>query len=395
MKILTRYVCLELTKVFLVTLSGMTAMMLIVGLVQEAIRQNLTPLTILQLIPFVVPNALCFAIPGTILFSTCMVLGRMASNNEITAVKAMGISPMAVVWPVIVMAFGLSIVTVYLNDLAVSWGRGGVYRVVLNSVEKTIYAVLHSQRSYQNGRVAIFVDDVQDDLLIRPVVHIYGEDNQGDFQFSAESARLSVDPEKDVLIFSVRNALANLSEEGFNAVLPDGDVPIPLRNATRRETRDESPSNLPLRVMRGEIQRQNERNDTQRRQLAMQAAFQMLGGDFVSLTHPRWPALISDLANGQERVYRLQTEPWRRWANGFSCLCFVMVGAPLAIYLRRSDFWNTFAMCFIPILIVYYPLLMFGVGNAKSGDMPPPIVWLGNIVLLLVGWWLTRKIVRN
>ncbi len=395
MKILTRYVSIELTKVFLITLSGMTAMMMVVGLVQEAIRQNLTPLTILQLIPFVLPNALCFAIPGTILFATCMVLGRMSSSNEIVAVKSMGISPMAVLWPLLIMAFVLSIVTVYLNDMAVSWGRRGVYRVVLNSVEKTIYAVLHSQRSYQNGRVAIFVDDVRDELLVHPVVHIYGEGGQGDFQFSAESARLSVDPEKDVLVFSVKNAVANLSEEGLNAVLPDGDLPIPLRNATRRETRDESPSNLPLRVMRQQIQQQNDRNDTQRRKLAMQAAFQMLGGDFVSLTHPDWPALIGGLVGGQERVYRLQTEPWRRWANGFSCLCFVFVGAPLAIYLRRSDFWNTFALCFIPILIVYYPLLMFGVGNAKSGDLPPPVVWLGNIVLLLIGWILIRKILRN
>ncbi len=395
MNILTRYVCMEMAKVFLVTLSSMTVLMLTVGVIQEAVRENLTPLTILQLIPYVLPNALCFAIPGTALFSTCLVLGRMSASNEVEAVKAAGISPVAFIWPVVIMALALSFLTVYLNDMAVSWGRKGVYRVVLHSVEKTIYAVLNSQRSYQNGRVSIFVDDVVDRKLIRPVVQIYKENSGGDFQFTAESAELSIDPQRDVLVFSVTNAMARLSNDGFNAVLPNGEVPIPLRDATRKEERSENPSNLPLRLMHEATIEQTRANETRRRQMAMQASFQMLGGDMVSLTHPRWNSYINDLSHGKERVFRLQTEPWRRWANGFSCLCFVMVGAPLAIHMRKSDFWNTFALCFIPILFAYYPLMMLGVGRAKSGDLPPPIVWLGNLVLMGVGWYMIQRVVKS
>ncbi len=395
MTLLTRYIVRELAMVFLITLSSMTLLMLTVGLVQEAVRENLTPFTILQLVPFVLPNALCFAIPGTALFSTCLVLGRMSAAGEVIAVKAAGVSPIAFVWPVIGMALALSLVTVWLNDMAVSWGRTGVYRVVLHSVEKTIYSVLGAERSYQSGRVSISVDDVIDRKLMRPVVQIYSEDGDGDFQFTAESAELSIDPVRDVLVFTVHNALARVSNDGFSAVLPDGQVPIPLRDATRKEERSTSPSNLPLKIMRSEVAHQVSANETHQRQLAMQASFQMLGGDLISLTHPRWNSFIEELEQGRERVFRLQTEPWRRWANGFSCLCFVVVGAPLAIYMRKSDFWNTFALCFIPILFAYYPLMMFGVGRAKAGDMPPPIVWLGNVVLLFVGWYLTRRIARH
>ncbi len=395
MNILTRYVCSEMAKVFLVTLSSLTALMIMVGVVQEAVRENLTPITILNLIPYVLPNALCFAIPGTALFATCMVLGRMSSSNEVVAVKAMGVSPTVLIWPLLIMAFVLSIVTVYLNDLAVSWGRQGVYRVVLNSVEKTIYAVLHSQGSYQNGRVSIYVDQVIDNELIRPVVQIYREPEGEDFQFTAEKATLYVDAEREVLVFSVKNALAKTSGDEFNFVLPDGELPIPLKDASTKENKDESPSNLPMRAMPRQVKQQEIRNDTQSRKLAMQASFQMLGGDFVSLTHPRWPVLLKELTAGQQRISRLQTEPWRRWANGFSCLFFVMVGAPLAIYWRKADFWNTFAFCFIPILLLYYPLLMFGVGRAKAGDFPPPIVWLGNVVLFGVGWFLINKVLRR
>jgi lipopolysaccharide export system permease protein len=87
-------------------------------------------------------------------------------------------------------------------------------------------------------------------------------------------------------------------------------------------------------------------------------------------------------------------EPHRRWANGFSCLCFMAVGAPLAVLRRNAEFMTNFIICFMPILLCYYPLLMFSVSRAKSGSMPSETVWFGNIVLLLVGWWLYRKVKR-
>ncbi len=391
--VLNRYIVFEIAKVFLVTLSAMTALMILVGVVQEAVRENLTPLTILQLIPYVLPNALCFAIPGTILFSTCMVLGRMSASNEIIAIKSMGISPIVAIWPVLVMSFCLSLVTLCLNDLAVSWGRKGVYRVVLHSVEKTIYAVLNTQRNYQNGRVSIYVDDVVGSQLIRPVVQIYQDDTGNDLQFSAEIAQLSVNAASNELVFSVRNA--SFSRDSVNAVVPYDDVTIPLSDAIKKGERSKSPSNYPLRSIGRETVLQRQEVQSLQNRMAMQATFQMLGGDFVSLTHPRWNAQLDELQQAKYRVYRLQTEPWRRWANGFSCFCFVIVGAPLAIYLRKSDFWNTFALCFIPILIIYYPLLMFGVGQAKSGDLPPPIVWMGNIVLVAIGWIMIKRTMRN
>jgi len=33
-----------------------------------------------------------------------------------------------------------------------------------------------------------------------------------------------------------------------------------------------------------------------------------------------------------------------------------------------------------PILIGYYPLLMYGIDQAKSGNLPPYSVWLANLV---------------
>jgi lipopolysaccharide export LptBFGC system permease protein LptF len=96
------------------------------------------------------------------------------------------------------------------------------------------------------------------------------------------------------------------------------------------------------------------------------------------------------LADFRNHLSRLFTEPPRRLSAGFSCLCFVLVGAPMAIWLRHADFLTAFFLVFFPILLVYYPFLVFGVDQAKSGTMTPQIVWGGNVVLALWGLWILR-----
>lgn len=365
-------------------------------LVQEALRENLTLDTIVELIPYTIPTALSFAIPGTILFAVCIVFGRMSAANEIVAIKAQGIPPSRVVWPAIVLAFLLSLFTLYLNDVAASWGRSGVYRVILNASAKTIYSVLGSQGSFSKGSMTIVVDDVQGDILINPHVEKLSKKGDG-LQVRAEQAQLLVDPEQNALIFRVKNAIIEVGEKSDPILMTvdKEDIPIPLGDVTKKTGSSNSPSNMALRDMQQESVLQEMRIKNRKQDMAMKAAFQMVGGNMMALTSPEWKTELKDLKTDIYRKHRLHTEPWRRWANGFSCLCFVLVGAPLAIFMRRSDFWTIFAVCFIPILLAYYPLLMFGVSKAKAGELPGYTVWLANVAMLLVGFYLIRKIERQ
>ena len=170
MKIITRYVLSELLQVFLVALSALTLFMLVVGLVKEAQQQGLGMMQILALVPYVLPEAMRFAVPGTMLFAVASVFGRMSASNEITALKAAGITPMAVIWPAAALAIVVSLVSVWLNDIAVSWGRDGVRRVVISSVEDIIYGRLRQQRSYSTSQLSINVKGVDGRRLIRPTL---------------------------------------------------------------------------------------------------------------------------------------------------------------------------------------------------------------------------------
>jgi lipopolysaccharide export system permease protein len=78
---------------------------------------------------------------------------------------------------------------------------------------------------------------------------------------------------------------------------------------------------------------------------------------------------------------------------GFSCFFFVWMGVPMAILIRSADYAWTFGLCFVPILLIYYPLFGLALDRAKDGEWPAMSLWLGNLVLFLLGTWLLRRVV--
>ena len=395
MPILTRYVLFDLLKVFLVSLTGMTVFFLLVGVFTEAYKQGLGMMQVFLLVPYVLPQALLFAIPAAILFSSSSVFGRLSSANEVVAVKASGISPMVLLWPAVILAFLLSLLTVWVNDLAVSWGREGMTRVVLESVEEIAYSRLRQQRSYSSKQFSINVKDVDGKKLIRPTITLGGSDDDGPTTITCEEATLHSDLEAQTLTISCSNSLID-----YNGVTIDSPIPIereiPLGEASKSGNNGTiSPSNLALSIIPTAKTQQRQRIQELEEQMATQASYQMITGSFLDLSSGQnWGKLQQQLTAAKQRLYRLEMEPYRRWANGFSCFCFVLVGAPLAITMRNSDFLTSFFMCFLPILIFYYPLMAFGVSQAKSGDFPSFGVWAGNIVLIGIGVWCIRKVCR-
>ncbi len=394
MRILTRYVLAELAKVFLLSLTALTVMMVVVGMVREALMQNLPLGQVARLIPYILPDALRIALPATILLAATSVYGRMSGSNEVVAAKSLGISPVALLWPAMAAAFLLSLVTVWLNDLAVSWGRNGAQRVVVEAVEEIAYSMLKAQRRYSSPRFSINVRDVVDRKLIGPTVTIPARGNTPNVMIRAEEAELHSDQDAKVLKITLRNGTAEV--DGVVTVqFPDEyEQEIPLRDASRAKNVSTLPSWTALRLIPEQKSEQLEAIEQHENEMAARAAYQMLCGDFEGLTGREWETRVAVRESQRQRLYRLMLEPHRRWSAGFSCLCFAWVGAPMAILRRRSEALTSFFLCFLPVLIVYYPLLMYGIDGAKNGTIPPQAVWAGNVLLIGWGAWLLRKVMR-
>ncbi len=395
MRILTRYILTELTKIFVLGLFALTPVILIAFISQLARRYSLPFAQILQLTPYLVPFALSIALPATLLLATTSVYARMAGANEVVALKAQGISPWTVIWPSVMVAFSLSLATVWLNDLAVSWGRNGTQQTISNAVDKIAYNILRTQKCYGSPNLSINVKRVEGDRLIRPTISLRGREDNRSITITAIEAKMWCDHKRGVLVIELTDAYINVEGKGRNsASIPHYVFEIPLKQASSVEDRSSVPSNIALGEMAGEEARQRERIEDHRRELALRGAFEMLCGDFDQLAGPEWKTRSNVTQTLTSRLHRLRTEPHRRWSAGFSCLCFLWVGAPMAIRLRNCDFLTSFFLCFLPILAVYYPVMMYGIDGAKNGTIPAFSVWAGDLLLLVWGAYLLRKVIR-
>ena len=82
--------------------------------------------------------------------------------------------------------------------------------------------------------------------------------------------------------------------------------------------------------------------------------------------------------------------------NRYAKTFFVVVGCPVGIWFSRSDFLSSFITCFLPIVFVYYPLMLCGTNMAKEGRFNPMMmVWAANGVIGAVGLVLLAKLARN
>jgi hypothetical protein len=95
-------------------------------------------------------------------------------------------------------------------------------------------------------------------------------------------------------------------------------------------------------------------------------------------------------------ILALDAEKQMRPALAFGCLCFVMVGCPVGIWFSRSDYLSAFITCFLPIVFLYYPLMLCGTNLAKDGKLDPlPAIWFADAVLVVISLFLFQRLLKN
>lgn len=392
MRILTRYVVGDLLTVFLLTLAGMTTLIFVAMIGKEAVDKGLGLGPLVRMTPYLLPQAMQFAVPGTMLLAVTSVYGRMASSNEVVAIKSMGISPWALTMPTLVLAGFVSLVAVLLNDVAVSWGRLGVEKVFVESIEEVIYGQLRVHRTYNDGKFSITVRRVDGRKLIEPTLTGFFNGSAEPVVGSADWAELEKLPGRHEVIIRLHNVEFGRDDDGAALPLTTEGAYSLDKLAGRDGSR--SPSTYALAEIDAALDRQASDIERLRQDQTAQAALAMMTGEMEQLAETSWAPLERQLGTAEYTKHRLHAEPHRRWATGFSCLAFVAVGIPVSIIFRKGEFLASFFMCFAPILIVYYPLLMVSVDKAKGGAIHPACVWIGNLVLALAGAYLMRKVIR-
>ena len=303
MQTLPRYVLVEVIKVFALSVSALTLMVVLGFVGREATAQGLPLLPTLRLIPYFLPETLRVTVPMTLLLSCTTVFSRISGANEIVAVKAMGISPMTLLWPVFIFSFIVSLVTVWLNDVADSWGHANVQRVIVEGAEEIIYSMLQSQRRYSSSAFSINVKEVDGRKLSHITLIINDHADSSKMTITAEEAELrsGVDDhgERVLKIFLRKGRIDVADRVSFD--FPDVlEREIPLTDASR--ARNGGPqaaltlSKLPDAITAAKVQ-----VEQQEQMMAALAAYEMTCGDLDDLTGDVWHMHENILADLRSR----------------------------------------------------------------------------------------------
>jgi lipopolysaccharide export LptBFGC system permease protein LptF len=91
----------------------------------------------------------------------------------------------------------------------------------------------------------------------------------------------------------------------------------------------------------------------------------------------------------------LEVQFWLRWTLAFSPILMALMGIPLGIVLERGGKSIGFGVSML-VLFGYYVLLVTGMNLGEKGYFPPGVIaWLPNIVSLIVGFLLWRRMLKK
>ena len=373
MSLITRHLVAELLKVFLLTVVVLTAILLFAGTLKEYQKQGFTLSQISLVVPFLVPHAVKVALRAGLLFAVCHVFGTMAANNELLAIKSSGISPRVVVWPTLVLAVAITLLGGWLDHVGNTWGRGGVQRVLVRTADEVAYGMLESDRYFRRKHFSIVVKKVVGRRLIEPSLTYQLPGTDDIVKATAREGELYVDHDENRLGIRLHHGTVRLSDDVKVRFGNNFEQLLPLNIAAKKDV------NLWMLIRQHSLVR-------------------FLEDGLGQSTHADEAATAAEI----ERYDQARTERdkmarrlnWR-WSNASCCLCFAMIGMPVAMLLRTHDWLTSFFACFVPVLAIYYPLQTFVSNLTRSGELPSVCLWAGNFLLLAVGGALLRRILRH
>ena len=119
MRILRAYILREHAAPFFVTMGGLTAVLLIGNIVkftELVISKGVSVFDVLRLIIYLIPYMLSFTVPMACLIAMILAFGRLSTDYELIAMRASGVAPVRLVFPMFIVGLVISVVLLIIND---------------------------------------------------------------------------------------------------------------------------------------------------------------------------------------------------------------------------------------------------------------------------------------
>jgi len=325
-----------------------------------------------QALGLLIPFVLVFALPMGMLTATLLVFGRFSADQELTAVRASGVSLIALVTPVLLLSAGLCCVSAMVNLQVAPQCRVAYKNLFFRlGLERASTFLVEKQFMDDFPGYVVYVGKKDGNHLQE--VSIYKLNAEGKLEQSIQAARAEVVSRvasNQVVLqlyglhhYDLVDPRAAFLEEK-TLTLEYKPPPIPTLNTnlsdmTFGQLRQKLHELERLSVQTKPVERASaEALREQKRLLSVMTA---------DLTMP------------------LRVQMHRQVALSFGCIGFTLIGIPLGIRAHRRETSAGVAMALI-LSLMYYSFIIVGQSLENRPEFAPHlIVWLPNFIFQAVG----------
>lgn len=150
-KTLFWYIFWDLLKVFALASAALAGIMSFGGLLRPLTRQGLGLAEVAVMVVNLMPAMSTYSLPVAALFATTLVYGRLSSENELTAVRAGGISHLQAAYPGIVLGFVVAGISLYMLFLVVPASTLRVEKVIYSNFARLMATSIERTHEFRLG----------------------------------------------------------------------------------------------------------------------------------------------------------------------------------------------------------------------------------------------------
>ncbi|MCM2276299.1 MAG: LptF/LptG family permease [Candidatus Didemnitutus sp.] len=381
MKLLHRHIFANVALTCLASV-GLFAFVLMIGnalrdLLGYVLAGQLELLTFLRLIGLLVPFVISYALPMGVLTGVLLVLGRMSSDREITAIRASGVSVAGISAPIFFFALLGTGLSLLVNFQFMPAARTAYQQELAAAVRKNPLSFIVPKTFIRDfPGIVIYAGEKRGENTLLDF-WIWEIDGQGRVKrfARAQSGRLIYDEEGNKLRLTVFNAQVEVRNERD---LEDFVSESPQDPSMERATFD-----LPLDRVTG--------SRTVRTKLKWLTFAQLMSEwERLGRTDPQVPA--EERARQRMKVQIVIQE---KASMAFSVLSFALLAIPLGIKVSRKETSANLGLALALAMAYYFSTVVVGWFDNKPDLRPDLLMWMPNIVFQALGIWMFRKVDRQ
>ncbi len=378
MKTLHLYLTRQVLATLLMTVAVFTFVLLLGNVLKDIlallISGQATLGGVLRLFGLLIPWVLAFALPMGMLTAALLVFGRFSADQELTAVRAGGVSLVALITPILLLSLVLCGVSAAINMEIAPRCRVAFTRQRAEMGYKMAAAMLPAGRytSIPGGTGTIYVGSIDGDWL-NDIIVWQIDNNQGDVTHlkAARGQIVTTNGETTLYLYDVKDV------KRINGTWsPGAATSFALSIPNMKNGADSKPSVTDMTY--GQLSAELHELEGQ-----SEGRFTTPTGD---LTIDELSRLKGDLEAPQvDLTLPLRVQMHRQIAFSFACFGFTLVGIPLGIRAHRRETNAGFAIA-LGLVVIYYSFIVLGQSLQTHAELAPQfIVWLPNFIFQAAG----------